>query len=992
MASKRKIETVDLTVSDDESTSSSSVPRPSKRNQGSQLKDADQFLPTPPRSSQPERKGRCTHPSSLTTNDPQSSASQPKREGRFAQPPSSAYPSPQSGASQSQPSQNGTTRNLPSSQPARSIWSDVDKDIDLTQDDEGNDDDYEDHELYGVLDSKVVGVRYYNGHATRGEYVAVIRDPQNQYDRNAIQVNNVMGNQIGHIPRGPAAKLAPLMDDGSLLVEGALTGHKGEFDVPIGLKLFGTRDPIRSAQLKQRMKDARLPVSELVKAEAERNRKAKEEEQRRRQIIKGGTSRGMANRNIGELSNAQFANLGMPDRTKEGRSMEQLLDAAQSYNPRDLEDAIRKFTTSEEALSNMQVARQPERISTNLLQHQLQGLKWMLAHEFPKLPNGNEVVQLWQSQRGGYMNVGTSYFTNNAPKFASGGILADDMGLGKTLQVLALIVADPEPVTQPTLIICPLSVMSNWTGQAAEHIKGDGLRILVYHGPGKGRLSPEDFSKYDLVITTYSSMMLDLFPHGMKEPAAMPTQNGLFSASWRRVVLDEGHQIRNPSAKMSRAACALEARSRWILTGTPIVNSLKDMYSNVKFLRLTGGLEKFEAFNANLIRPLKTGDASATKLLRLLMENLCLRRMKDMKFMNIKLPELTSHRYLVTFTDQERKRYEAFHTEAKGSIDEVRRAKNGNAAYAHLLEVLLRMRQCCNHWKMCGEDRIKNLLELVEECKVVNIQDPEKRRALQDLLQLRIDSQEECPICFTTLAVQSSDPVITACAHTFCTGCIERVIGEQQKCPMCRAGLPDSGSLLAPAVEEAENSEIPAFNEIISSSKIEALLEILRASAKQDDTKTVIFSQWTSFLNILEPHLQNTGMSYTRMDGTMNTSKRNEAMARLTKDSDCKIMLASLGVCSVGINLVAANQVILADSWWAPAIEDQAVDRVHRLGQSRDCRVVRLVVEDTIEEAVLTIQAEKRKLAGMAFGDKEAKRKGGPEKRGQLKDIMRLIE
>jgi SWI/SNF-related matrix-associated actin-dependent regulator of chromatin subfamily A3 len=99
-------------------------------------------------------------------------------------------------------------------------------------------------------------------------------------------------------------------------------------------------------------------------------------------------------------------------------------------------------------------------------------------------------------------------------------------------------------------------------------------------------------------------------------------------------------------------------------------------------------------------------------------------------------------------------------------------------------------------------------------------------------------------------------------------------------------------------------------------------------------------------------------------------------------------LLASLSVCSVGLNLVAADTVILADSWWAPAIEDQAVDRVHRLGQTRPCTVWRLVMEDSIEERVLTIQAEKRKLVGKAFQEKE---KSGKEKTTRMGDILKLL-
>jgi len=258
----------------------------------------------------------------------------------------------------------------------------------------------------------------------------------------------------------------------------------------------------------------------------------------------------------------------------------------------------------------------------------------------------------------------------------------------------------------------------------------------------------------------------------------------------------------------------------------------------------------------------------------------------------------------------------------------------------------------------------------------------ENIKALRDLLQLAIDSQEECPICLETL----HEPVITACAHTFGRTCIERVIEGQHKCPMCRSELKTNESLVEPAVE------IPVADIDIdtTSSKTEALLSILKASSKQDGTKTVVFSQWTSFLDIVQRQLLEHGFKFTRLDGTMNVAKRDEAISSLTNDPECAIMLASLAVCSVGLNLVAANQVILTDTWWAPAIEDQAVDRVHRLGQTKETTVFRLVMEDSIEDRVLEIQQRKRELMMLAFQEKVSKR--GNEKAARMADIEKLLK
>lgn len=303
--------------------------------------------------------------------------------------------------------------------------------------------------------------------------------------------------------------------------------------------------------------------------------------------------------------------------------------------------------------------------------------------------------------------------------------------------------------------------------------------------------------------------------------------------------------------------------------------------------------------------------------------------------------------------------------------------------YRHLLEVLLRLRQVCNHWKLCGE-RVTSLMKLLETEQVVDLT-PENRRALQDMLQLSMEAQDDCAICLEPL----HNPVITACAHVFGGECIERTIDIQHKCPMCRAELKDAEQLVKPAANVGESEADENLDTETSSSKIDAMMNILKASHRKVGTKVVIFSQWTSFLDIVEHQLNENGFKYTRIDGKMLPPRRDAAMTTFEKDPECTIMLASLAVCSVGLNLVAANQVILSDSWWAPAIEDQAVDRIHRLGQTKPTTVWRLVVEGSIEERVLEIQTEKRKLMMTAFQEKTSKRAN--QKAARRNDIERLL-
>jgi SWI/SNF-related matrix-associated actin-dependent regulator of chromatin subfamily A3 len=286
----------------------------------------------------------------------------------------------------------------------------------------------------------------------------------------------------------------------------------------------------------------------------------------------------------------------------------------------------------------------------------------MLAMEKPKLPpqGSKDVFQLWKRstvKAGLFTNIATNFTTAREPELARGGILADDMGLGKTLQVISVIVQGG-PGT--TLVIAPVSVMSNWSQQIQKHVKADrALRVLTYHGSSRKAIGPAEFSCYDVVITTYGTLGVEYMPANNKVPSPIPRKQGLFSMEWKRVVLDEGHQIRNPSTKSAIAASSLLAQSRWVLSGTPIVNSVKDLYSVLKFLRITGGLEKAELFNSILTRPLINGDPQADLLLQSIMRTLCLRRRKDMKFIDLRLPELTEYVHRISFRAEEKEKYKA---------------------------------------------------------------------------------------------------------------------------------------------------------------------------------------------------------------------------------------------------------------------------------------------------------------------------------------------
>jgi SWI/SNF-related matrix-associated actin-dependent regulator of chromatin subfamily A3 len=440
-------------------------------------------------------------------------------------------------------------------------------------------------------------------------------------------------------------------------MEGMLTGSIGSYDCPIAITIFGPSDPTLRDRTKIRMLADRLPITELIRTEQD---KAKREWQRRRALQEvEQTKRATMNGQKGGL----YANLHTPERRLDPTDLQDLLQQSSAININRMGQAVEKFGVTESDLANMPMAEIPIAMNTQLLSYQRQGLAWMLEKESPKLPEtaAENIVQLWKKEGGRYRNIATNYATSQAPPLASGGILADDMGLGKTIQIISLIMANSKAndngISTPTLIISPVGVMSNWKQQIEAHVKPEYLpKIHIYHGTVK-KESSKNLSQFGVVITTYGTVISEYDP---TKKAAKTTRNGLYSIQWCRVVLDEGHTIRNPHTKGALAACHLKADSRWTLTGTPIINSLKDLYSQIRFLRLTGGLEDLSMFNAVLIRPLSSGNPAAATVLQALMKAICLRRRKDMSFVNLRLPPMKMHVLRAKFHPHEQEKYDMF--------------------------------------------------------------------------------------------------------------------------------------------------------------------------------------------------------------------------------------------------------------------------------------------------------------------------------------------
>lgn len=277
------------------------------------------------------------------------------------------------------------------------------------------------------------------------------------------------------------------------MIEGTIAGEKGSWDCPILLKVFGPAEPIARAQLETKMKADKLPL---------KKRGAAAPKKPAQPVAPPRKNMGYQSSQSSQLSSSQAE-------PEPELGIEHFIENSEHFRPRDVEKIVEAWGVGEDALSKMPMASQPEGLISILLPYQRQGLAWMLAQENPVLPavGSEDVVQLWKrspQRPTHFRNIATQYSTHVPPLLARGGILADDMGLGKTLQVISTIL-EGGPGT--TLIMAPVSVMSNWVQQIERHVKKENaLKILTYHGTNRKKMTHREFEKYNVVITTYGTL------------------------------------------------------------------------------------------------------------------------------------------------------------------------------------------------------------------------------------------------------------------------------------------------------------------------------------------------------------------------------------------------------------------------------------------------------------------------------------------------------
>lgn len=388
------------------------------------------------------------------------------------------------------------------------------------------------------------------------------------------------------------------------------------------------------------------------------------------------------------------------------------------------------------------------------------------------------------------------------------GILADDMGLGKTLQAIVAIAQYRMHKKNLSLIVCPTSLLYNWKEEFAKF--DPELAVLVVDGiPSARKRLLESITKYDVIITPYTLLQKDTDNY----------KNFLFGY----VILDEAQHIKNRDTRNAKSVKLLQAEHRLILSGTPVENSLDELWSLFDFLMPTF-LSTYDRFVEKYIRVSGSEQSKNLDYLRKKVAPFILRRMKSDVLDD--LPPVSEIIYHCHLSEVQQKLYHSYVKSARKELLKLVERDGFDRVQIHVLATLTRLKQICCH------------------------------------------------------------PAIFAKEHA------------------------------APG----------------DSAKYEMLIELLQTLI-EGRHKTVIFSQYTRMLQIMKEDFKRRGIRFSYLDGS--SKNRLEIVKQFNKDPSISVFLVSLKAGGTGLNLIGADTVIHFDMWWNPAVESQATDRVHRIGQKK---------------------------------------------------------
>ena len=575
-----------------------------------------------------------------------------------------------------------------------------------------------------------------------------------------------------------------------------------------------------------------------------------------------------------------------------------------------------------------------------------------------------------------------------------------------------------------TLVVAPMSLLAQWESEAAKASKPGSLKTLVYYGSDKVAnlqnlcCEANAATAPSLIITSYG-IILSEFNQVANRGGDRGSHGGIFSLEFFRVILDEAHFIKNRQSKTAKACYEISAQHRWVLTGTPIVNRLEDLFSLVHFLRVEPW-SNFSFWKTFITVPFESKDfIRALDVVQTVLEPLVMRRTKDMRTPDgealVPLPPRTIEIEELELSKQEREVYDYIFTRAKRTFNATMEAGTLLKSYTTIFAQILRLRQSCCHPILTRNKAIAaeeeeaaaasdvangladdmDLQELIERFTSDSDdreQDITNKFGAHVFQEIQSQANNECPICSEE---PMNEPAVTGCWHTACKQCLLDYIDHQKDkhtlplCFNCRAPINQRDIFEIVHHEDEERNDLDlhtplqAHNTMTtpprislrrighnSSAKIAALIAHLKTLRKErPGTKSVVFSQFTSFLDLISPALSAAHIPHLRFDGAMTQKARAAVLTQFSdagtsgpskKSGHGMVLLLSLRAGGVGLNLTSAKRVFMMDPWWSFAVEAQAIDRVHRMGQEEEVKVVRFVIGGSIEGRMLKVQERKK--------------------------------
>ena len=620
-------------------------------------------------------------------------------------------------------------------------------------------------------------------------------------------------------------------------------------------------------------------------------------------------------------------------------------------------------------------AEQPKQMSSELHFFQRQALAWMQQRE----KNGN------------------------------GGLLCDEMGLGKTVEIISLIVSSRK---RPTLVIVPLVSLEQWRSEICAHVKKEfQLSVCVYNGVSRKRFNEtkdgwKDLMSYDVVVTNHHSVVGDWKRNG-----------ALMNVKWYRVVIDEAHVIKSMKTCFFKSMYELKSVKRWCVTGTPIQNTLMDLWSLLDFVGTDKGdkIHDTASFKKYVVNPFMYG--KITEDLKSVIGTYVIRRTKSMTVDGkplVVLPPYYLKDVYVAMQPISSLFYSIIENVIFKELQNMMDSGSLNKNMANVFLLLLRLRQCADHpfmplraiffkemtakamWDYkvlikCFCKTMNNNAELIEAIAsddpgselaslipTINEDDPlpppEKRCKKEehdDILAISSDEEEEeedddddDPLKDIFSLSDSSDLLANPELVLSSSGGVENNSSDDD-----RDKSEQKSKLKAKKTfdQEACGKELAVFpldSAKVISPKIDEIIRIYREHTEKDPkTKFVIFSCFTSFLDLIQSRLYHEKIPLCRIDGSVEQETRDLIISEFKESKKPMVMLLTLKAGGVSLNLVCANVAIVSDPWWNPAMDSQAIQRVYRIGQEKPVYAYRLFTQATIEDRMKSLQDKKMVIA-----------------------------